>query len=163
MNVLVNLLPDTRQAKLKAARRRQLATSIAVVVWIVCGGVVVLMALYTTSQKLIISGLNSKIADNTQKLENTQGLIDALTTQQHLAALPGLYKNRAFFTKFFNAYGEANPQQVSLATMTLGADNSLTVVGTAPSFAAVGKLARAMEAEHVTIGTGAPTTEPYFT
>ena len=54
MNVLVNLLPDTRQAKLRDRRRRQMVSGIAVAVWVVCGGVMLLMGLYEGSQKLLI-------------------------------------------------------------------------------------------------------------
>ncbi len=164
MSVLINLLPDTRQVKQRDQRRRQLATGIAVAIWVVCGSILVLLTLYTASQKLIISNLTGQISDKQQQLEGIDGLADALTAQQHLVALPGLYAERVFFTKFFNAYGEANPQQVSLTSLTISADNTLAVNGTAPSYAAVAKLARALEAENVTVGkTANKDNQPYFT
>lgn len=164
MSVLINLLPDTRQAKLRERRRRQLVTGIAVVVWIVAGGVVALLSLYVAGQKLAISNANKQIADKKQQLENVPGLMDALTAQQHLTSLPDLYRQRVYLTKFFAAYSEANPQDVALASMTLDATNQLVASGTAKSYLAAAKLARALEAEHVTIGKGAAAgNEPYFT
>jgi hypothetical protein len=81
-----------------------------------------------------------------------------------LAALPGLYAQRAYFTKFFAAYGTANPGEVSLGSLTLDVGNTLTAVGSAQSYAAVGKLARALEAVNVTVGADAKKDNlPYFT
>jgi len=163
MSVLINLLPDTRQTKLRDRRRRQLFTGIAVSVWAVCGAALVLMGLYETSQKLLISSATNKINANKTKLEATPGLLDALTAQQHLSSLPGLYSQRTYLTKFFDAYTEANPSGVVLTSLTVDGSNVLTVNGTAQSYESVAKLARALEAEHVTLGKDASTgNQPYF-
>jgi Tfp pilus assembly protein PilN len=163
MNILINLLPDTRQIKLKERRRRQLMTGIALVVWAVCGGALVLLGLYTASQKILISNNTKQIADKETRLKDTTGLIDALTAQQHLTSLTGLYSQRVYLTKFLQVYSESNPAEVSLTSMSVDASNALTVNGTATTYLAVAKLARALEAQNVTLGQNAgPDNQPYF-
>jgi hypothetical protein len=164
MNVLVNLLPDTRQVKQRDARRRQLATGIAIALWVICGGLVVLLFLYNTSQRLIVGSLTSSIAGKEKQLQGTTGLTDALTAQQHLASLPTLYGQRTYFTNFLNAYAEANPTDITLSSLAVDASNALVVNGQGKSYAAVAKLAKALEAEHVTVGQNASQgNQPYFT
>ncbi len=164
MSVLINLLPDTRQAQQQDIRRRQMITGIAVGVWAVCGGLLLLLGLYTASQKLVINNITGEINQKKQQLESTDKLLDALTAQQHLAALPGLYNQRAYLTKFFTAYTQANPSEVQLSSLALDASGSLTVNGTGLSYAAIAKLAKALEAVNITIGSGASATnQPYFT
>jgi len=164
MNVLINLLPDTRQVKQKNSRRRQLLTGVAVALWAVCGGILVVLMLYAASQKLLINNLTSQINDKQAQLKGIEGLTDALTAQQHLASLPGLYSQRAYFTKFFDAYTQANPSDVTLTSMTIDATNTLSVNGNAKSYNAAAKLAKALEAENITVGKNASQgNQPYFT
>ncbi|HEX3082143.1 MAG TPA: PilN domain-containing protein [Candidatus Saccharimonadia bacterium] len=163
MSTLINLLPDLRQAKLKDRRRRQLVTGLGVVVWAVCGGVVVLLWLYSAGQKVIISNYTKSIADKEQSLEQVTGLVDALTANQHLASLPALYDKRVFLTKFFQAYQEADPITIALSSLQVDPAGLLTVLGTAPSYAEVAKLDRTLEASNIKVGTGAAAANsPYF-
>lgn len=163
MSILVNLLPDIRQAKLRERHRRQLMSGVAVLVWAVCGGVIVVMSLVWAGQKGIIANHNEKIAASTKTLKEEAGLIDALTAQQHLVSLTGLYDKRTYLSKFFTAYIESNPLEISLNSMTVDTQNTLVVTGAGKSYASVAKLARALEAANVTIGTAAaPTNAPYF-
>jgi hypothetical protein len=164
MNVLINLLPDTRQAKIVAKRRRQMMTAVAVSVWAVCGGTLVLLTLYTASQKLLINQKTAEIQVKENQLRQVDGLIDALTAQQHSASLPALYGQRVYLTKFFAAYAASNPKDVTLSSLTIDASNALTVNGTAASYAAAAKLARALEANNIKVGQDAKdNNQPYFT
>ena len=164
MSVLINLLPDLRQAKLRDKRRRQLASGVAVVTWSVCGGAIVLLSIYWGGQKAFIAAKSSSITDKIQQLRDVPGITDALTAQEHIAALPGLYGKRVYISKFLSAYSASNPTEIALSSLTLDATNSLKVTGTANSYAAVAKLARALEQSNITVGPNAQTTnEPYFT
>lgn len=164
MNVLINLLPDTRQVKQRDRRRRQFVSGAAIMIWVVCGIVLLLLTLYTASQKILINNATNTIKQKEAEISGLDGLTDALTAQQHLAALPGLYGQRAYFTKFFAAYSEANPTEVALTSMNIDATNGLIVNGSAKSYAAAAKLAKALQAEHVTIGKDAnqAADQPYF-
>jgi Tfp pilus assembly protein PilN len=163
VSILVNLLPDFRQAKLKERRRRQLVTGVAVVTWAVCGGIILLLTIYVTGQKVAIGVLSNSIKEKTKQLQNISGLTDALTAQQHLAALPGLYEKRVYMTKFFEAYSAADPAEITLGSMTIDAQNAMIISGTGRSFAAVAKLDRALEASNVKVGKdSSASNEPYF-
>jgi Tfp pilus assembly protein PilN len=163
VSILINLLPDTRQAKLREKRRRQMVGGVSVLVWIVCGGIVALMTIYELGQTALIAGHTKSINDNKTKLQAVPGLMDALTAQQHLASLPGLYDKRAYMTKFLQAYTDVNPTDVTLSSMALDGQNALVVRGSAKTYASVAKLARALEAANVKIGPNAAEgNTPYF-
>jgi Tfp pilus assembly protein PilN len=164
MSVMLNLLPDVRQAKLRERRRRQLASGIAVLVWIICGTVIVLLTVIVTGQKVAVGVLTGQIASKTKQLQAVDGLPDALTAQQHLAALPGLYGQRVYMSKFFDAYQQADPTTITIGSMTIDSTNALVVTGTAKTFADVAKLDRAMEASNVKVGRdSAAGNSAYFT
>jgi Tfp pilus assembly protein PilN len=164
VSILINLLPDTRQAKLKERHRRQLVGGVSVLVWAVCGGIVALMTIYQLGQAAVIAGHTKSIKENTKELEAIPNLLDALTAQQHSASLPSLYAKRVYMTKFFDAYTEANPSEVRLNSLGIDTANTLIVNGVGRSYAAVAKLARTLEASNVKVGPNAASTNPpYFT
>jgi hypothetical protein len=164
MSIVVNLLPDVRQAKLREHRRRQLASGIAVMIWVVCGVTLILMLVIITGQKVAINLATKDIQDKTGQLKQVTGLTDALTAQQHMAALPGLYGQRVYMTKFFDAYQQADPRTITVNSMAVDSTNVLSVVGTSGTMADIAKLDRALEASNVKVGTtAAPTNSPYFT
>lgn len=164
MSTLINLLPDLRQAKLRERHRRQLVTGISIATWIACGVVVAVMFVIVGGQQLVISSATTNIKNKEQQLQGISGLSDAVTVNQHLAALPGLYANRVYLTKFFKAYTQADPVSISIASLAVDAQNVLTLRGTAPNYAEVAKLDRAMSLSNVKVGTGsAAGNNPYFT
>jgi Tfp pilus assembly protein PilN len=163
MSVAINLLPDIRQTKLQDQSRRRLITVVAVSIWAVSAAVVLLLFLFSQGQKVVINDLTKKIASKEQTLKTMPGLIDALTAEQHLLSVTNLFGQRVYFTKFFAAYSESNPSQVTLDSLSIDASNVLTVGGTAPSYASVAKLTEAMQKQHVSFGNGASASnQPYF-
>ncbi len=163
MSMLINLLPDLRQAKLRERRRRQLAIGISVVVWSLCGGIVVVLVLSSAGQKLAINRLSSDITANEQSITAVPNIVEALTAQQHLDSLKTLYSKRVYLTKFFTAYSQADPKDISIASLNIDSQNIMTVSGAGASFASVAKLAKALEALNVTVGTGSASgNSPYF-
>ncbi|HEY2004235.1 MAG TPA: PilN domain-containing protein [Candidatus Saccharimonadia bacterium] len=164
MSILINLLPDVRQAKLRERRRKQMASGIAVMVWVICGGVVVLLSVYVAGQKVAINVLSGSIKDKESKLQSISGLPDALNAEEHLASLGNLYSKRVYMTKFFDAYQQADPQDAVLNSLTVDASNTMTVTGEAKTYADVAKLDRALAASNVQVGTNAKASnQPYFT
>ncbi len=164
MSAMINLLPDIRQAKLREKRRRQMMSGTAVATWIVCGVIILGLSLTTAAEKFLISKANTDAKKNISDLNNVTGLIDALTANQHLKSLPGLYSKRVYMTKFFKALSESDPADITLSSLTVDELNSLTVSGGARTYASVAKLARALAASNLQVGTAAsPTNPPYFT
>jgi hypothetical protein len=163
VSVLVNLLPDVRQAKLREHRRRQLVSGVSILVWIVSGSVVALLTLYTVGQKAVIYTTTNDIQKNETNLKNISQLPAALTASAQAAALPSLYSQRTFMSKFFAVYEQASPTDITLNAMTTDNQNNLTISGSGPSYAEIAKLARALAASNVNVGTGAATgNTPYF-
>ncbi|HVQ43644.1 MAG TPA: PilN domain-containing protein [Candidatus Saccharimonadia bacterium] len=163
MSTLINLLPDLRQAKLRERRRRQLVSGVSVTIWIVCGAVVALMSIIAAGQKVSISNHTKAITQGKTDLENVAGLLDALTAEEHLKALPALYDQRVYLTKFFKAYSEASPVSTTISSLSADNQNVLTVRGVAPTYAEVAKLARALIGSNVTVGSSAlASNSPYF-
>jgi len=163
MPILINLLPDVRQAKLRESRRRQLVTGVSIMVWVICGSAVLLMSLYAGGQKVIINNYTHDISVQEAQLENVPGIVAAYTAQQHLAALPQLYSQRVYMTRFLQAYTEADPTTIALTALSLDASGALIVQGNSDTYASVAKLARALTASNVTVGTGAQSANvPYF-
>ena len=164
MSVRLNLLPDLRQAKIREANRRKLATTGTILVCAVAVGIVLVLGLYNGGQKVIINNDSNQIKSKMADLTNMSGLIDALTAQAHASSLPDLYSQRVYYSHFFAAYQAADPTDVSISSLAVDETNTMKVSGTANSYTAVAKLARALAADNLTIGTGSATTnEAYFT
>lgn len=164
MSAMINLLPDIRQAKLREKRRRQVMSGVAIATWVVCGVIVLALSLATAAEKVLISASTKSAKNKIEQLQNVPGIIEALTAQEHLAALPGLYSQRVYMTKFFKALSESDPSDMTLSSLSIDGLNQLTVTGAARSYSSVAKLARALNLSNVSVGTGAaPTNSPYFT
>ena len=164
MSAMINLLPDIRQAKLREKRRRQMMSGSAVIVWVVCGVIILGLSLATAAEKVLITSAKHSASTKIAQLNDVTGLVDALTAQQHLKSLPALYSQRSYMTKFFKALSESDPADITLSSLTVDDLNQLTVTGGARSYASVAKLARALSAAHREVGTGSsPTNDPYFT
>lgn len=164
MSAMINLLPDIRQAKLREKRRRQMMSGAAVATWVVCGVIILGLSLATAAEKVLISNATKDAEKKANALSKQEGIIEALTAQQHLASLPELYSQRVYMTKFFTALSESDPSDITLSSLNIDGLNQLTVTGGARAYASVAKLARALAVTNVKVGTGsAPSNPPYFT
>lgn len=163
MAVRVNLLPDLRQAKLRARHHRQLAAGLATLVCAASIGVVVMLFAYVQVQGLRIHQLQGSINEKQATFLATPELEKMLTTQAHLAALPQLYDQRVLMTRFFNILGTISPRDLALQSLSIDETNTLKITGQARSYALATKLAKALEASNVTIGQDAkPDNQPHF-
>ncbi len=153
MAVLINLLPDVRIAKEKAAHQRQMAISISTLVTAGSVGLIVLLLLINGALSFRISQLTNDIKADQSKLEATQGLKDAFTAQQHLAALPALYDQRVKATKLLTVLAADSPSQFSLSSMSTDEAGAIKISGTARSYATIQKFATAVEKSNHTAAT----------
>jgi hypothetical protein len=145
MSVAINLLPDVRQARIRNDHMRRLATGIAVAIWIVAAIVVGGLIAGIGTQTLVISNLNSKITSDTSQIEGTSGLSTALTTQQILQSLPGLYTGRSYFSKFMPIIASVMPSTVSITAVSTTPSRELTITGTGSSALAVDEFYQALK------------------
>lgn len=164
MSLVVNLLPDLRQARLKEQRQRRLATAISIIVAVSGVGILLLLFAFSVGQQVIMNDLTKKISTKEANIRNTVGVIGALTAQQRLDALSTVWTQRVYMSKFFEAYEQANPNDVTLNDLAIDSNNQLQVSGMAGSYKSVSKLAEAMMQENVTFGKDAKSVnQPYFT
>lgn len=163
MSVLINLLPDVRQAKNRARKLRQISASIATLVVAVSLGSVLLLFLITSGQGLRIKGLTQEIAAKQTELNSKEDLQELVTLQQHLNSLPGLYDRRVYMTKFFELLSIVSPTEVSINNIELQSSTAVMFNGNARSYAAIDKFVKAMEAANISLGEEAKEgNTPYF-
>lgn len=147
----INLLPEVRVAKLQAAHKRRLSTTITVLVGLVLGGVIIGL--------LLIIGYyigETKIRTNTAK--NLQAEVDkskdleenATTVQQHLASFVSLNGKRVSASVIFGQLVKTIPPDVTVTTFSLTDANSAAIGGTAPSYKELGVFAQALQDYNVT-------------
>lgn len=164
MSAKINLLPDVRQAKLQDKQRRQLAISVAVGAVIVSAGLLVVGFLIIQGQNLRISGLTSSISSKKQQIASFPDVKKILGTQAKIAALPGLYSQRAIITKLLNTLSATEPPDVDFTALSLTSSSQLSLSMEGKSYLAAARVAKALEAANVTVGTGANTgNKPFFT
>ncbi|HSH31161.1 MAG TPA: PilN domain-containing protein [Candidatus Saccharimonadales bacterium] len=164
MTAKINLLPDIRQAKVRSQQQRRLAAGIGTLVCALAIGAVVVLALVLGAQKLRLGVLQNSINASQEQLAAVTDLKEMLTVQQHLAALPGLYNQRAYLTRFFDTLQAVSPTQFAVSSVEVDSQNNLEFNGSAQSYNLVSKFAQALEASNLTLGPGATlTNQPYFT
>jgi Tfp pilus assembly protein PilN len=140
MSVAINLLPDVRLARIRAQHIRHLVTGIAVAIWIVVAIIVGALFGGIGAQTLVLNNVNNQIQTDISSINGTNGLSDALTTQQRLVNLPGLYNSRTYYSKFMPILAAAMPPNVTVTNISTTPANSLTITGTGSSALAVDTL-----------------------
>ena len=163
MSVLVNLLPDLRLKRQRDKQRRQLATTISIIVMSVCGAFIVIMIIVTSGQSALISSAKNDIVTKKAKLSSMEGLMPALSAQARLKSLSSLYSQRNLMTKLISVFSEVSPTTMQINSFKFDqAENKIEIAGITKTYAEAAKLDRALEAAHVTIGSGTMG-DPYFT
>lgn len=155
MSVQINLLPDLRQTKLKERARRRLAGVIMSVVVAGCAAVIVLGVGITQAQNLQIRNLTNQIKTDQAQLSATPNIQDMLTVQRNMNSLSMLYGQKVQLSKFFKLLSNIDPKDVVVNHVILDSTNTLDAQGQAKTFTSASKLAQAMMASGVTLGSNA--------
>jgi Tfp pilus assembly protein PilN len=164
MNVQLNLAPEIYQASQRAKQRRQIATSVGVLVGSISIGIVVVGVLVLASQKVLLTALNGAVKDRQTKVAQYADLPAAATAQQHLATWFQLSGSQGKFSKFFQILQDFAPQGVAATSIGIDGSNTITMSGSANSYSLVTKFAKALEGSNVQVGPNhAATNQPYFT
>ncbi|HUC86894.1 MAG TPA: PilN domain-containing protein [Candidatus Saccharimonadales bacterium] len=164
MNVRLNLAPEVYQASQRAKQRKQLATSIGVLVSAVSVGIVVVSLIILGGQKVLLAALNNSVKQRQNKVSQYAELGTAATAQQHLQAWSQLAGTQGHFSNFFQILQDFAPQGVAATQVSVDNTNTITMTGDANSYDLVTKFAKALEASNVQVGPShAATNQPYFT
>src|SRR5258708_39273429 len=131
--VQFNLLPDSKLARVKSSRSRNLLVSAAVFSAIASAGLFLIL-LSTTSviQKKQLSDADKAIASDTAKLQSMTGLDKMITVQNQLSTLVDLHKNKHVSSRIFSYLPEVTPTHVSLGRVVMDFNaNATQIDGTA--------------------------------
>jgi Tfp pilus assembly protein PilN len=145
MPTLINLLPDSKQDRLKAARTRQLAISLSIIVLIVAVAVPVILLVIKGSQALYLNRTQDQIDERKAKVKSFPNIVTMLTVKDHLESLPALYQQRLLTSKLVDYLPKLLPADVRLTDLEVSDDGSLQLSGTSPSYSSVEKLFVALQ------------------
>jgi len=155
--ITINLLPDVRIQRLKAAHQRRLALSSMILVVVVSSALLLVGFLIVSAQNLQINNLTQSIKDKHADIAGIPDVSNILATQQTLVSLDGLYANRVRLSAFFTLLQNISPKDVSIHSLALADGNIITITGLAKDYLTASQLAKAMETSS-TDGKGNVTT-----
>lgn len=159
----INLAPEVYQSHQREKKLHRTATTIGTLVVVVAVGLVGVGVVILGGQKAALAVLNNNIKNSQAKVQTYAELPKAATSQQHSVTLGELYKQRIRFSRFFSVLQSIAPPGIGLTSISITADNTLQIGGTARSYDQVTKFTKALEAVNVTVGQNAsPTQQPYF-
>ena len=163
MSTKINLLPDVRQAKMQDQQRRHLAISLVVGSVVGVAAILIVAFVVVQGQHLRINQLTSSISSKKQQVASYPDIKTILSLQAKSDALPGLYSQRTTMTKLLSILSSLEPQDVDFTAVSVtGPTLSITAEG--KSYLAAARIANALKAANVTVGTGAQAgNKPFFT
>lgn len=132
----INLIPDVKLSLLKARKQRTLVTSIAVLVSLAAGGVVVLLAVYVFgAQSVLQLQADGAIKDEYQKLSQVKDLPQTLTVQSQLSEIDSLHSEKIISSRIFDVLSTVVPtgkNRVVINKLAMNSeDGTVTVDATA--------------------------------
>lgn len=146
MAILINLLPEVRQAKIKAKRQRHLTIAVAFAVCAVSLAAVAILAVITGGQALVIGQIQKDINNTQTEIQKDPDLPRILTVQSHLGSLSQLYDNRVYMTALFDLLPSVTPTDFAMSSFSIDAGGIITVSGQAKNISLVDKFVKALEA-----------------
>jgi hypothetical protein len=165
----LNLLPDVKKEFIRAQRIRNTVISGAIIVSLVCGGLVALLAVFVyAGQGVIINNLKQQITENHTKLAGQQEINKYLAIQSQLAALDTAAGQRSVYGRVLDALPALNPaapNNVTLYDFSINkADSSATMSGQAATFEVVNNFKNTLEKSALvyTDSTGKEFNTPLF-
>lgn len=128
--VQLNLLPRIKKEFIKAQRTKRLFIVGSILVSGVFVGLVVLLLMYTITQRVLISNLQTSIDKNVKTLQDEKDLDKILTVQNQLNALPELYKQKPATERVFSFINGLVPSGVELHEFNLNfSESTMTIKG----------------------------------
>lgn len=145
MRTQVNLLPSTKQDKLKASRTRQLVITVGSVLLLAAIALPIVLFVSKSTQIVVLKRTQTQIDERMKQVEETPNIHTMLTVQADLASLPSLYSQRLLVSDLFSILPSVTPTDVKLSSQKISTDGSIEFTGTASSYAAVNKFFEALQ------------------
>jgi hypothetical protein len=159
----INLVPDVKQELIKAQRVRAGVISMAILVGIIAGGVVVVLAMWVfavqTARNVIT---DNAIKSESEKLSKVEDISNTLTIQNQLSKLSAMHDSKHIDSRLFDILTTINPPEpnnIAITKLTLDSEtSSVTVEGQAvngyPALEVFKKTIAATKFEYTKDGAG---------
>jgi hypothetical protein len=123
----INLIPDVKRELIRAQIQRNAIVSIAIIVAIGAGVIVVLMALYVYgAQAYMMKKANDDITSQYNKLTSVQDLDKMLTIQNQLKTVSSLNDKKYVNSRLYdilNVIVPSSPHSIMLSSVSVGASS----------------------------------------
>ena len=144
MTARLNLAPEVYQNNQRNKRRKQIATTVGVLVSAVALGLVAVGAFLLAGQKVYLATLQSQIESKQQKLKDMPDLQAAATIHEHLTSLDTLSDQKVRMSNFFKILEEYSPQGVIATNLSVNG-TSIELSGVAKNYNLVNKFVKSIE------------------
>lgn len=144
MAVQVNLLPDIKQERIRAARLKRTIISVTTIILVVAVAVPVVLFVLNQGIKLATNRTQAEINERKNTIENFENINTMLTVQSNLDNLPELYQRRAFSTDLLQTITPLLPSEISLSSLEADMSGNIQFIGIAPNFSSVQKFYNAL-------------------
>lgn len=151
MSVQVNLLPNTKQERLKAKRVRQMIIAGCFVAIAIAVAVPTILFFLRLALDLNLDSKQKNIDELKAKIKNTPNIENMLSVKDRLNQLPLLYSNRNQYSEFLTYMLSRVPQDVKLSTVELTDDGTMRILGESPSYELVEKFYESLRQANVSV------------
>lgn len=134
----INLVPDVKQALIKAQRIRSTVVAMSILVGIVSIGVVSVLAFYAYAVQTVRSNiLDGQIKDGSTKLSKVEDLSKILTIQNQLTKISNLNANKNIESRLFDVLTKIippAPNNIQISSLKVDSETgTIKIEGQAPN------------------------------
>lgn len=131
----VNLIPDVKQAFIRAQKMRNMAITLAIVIGVTAGGVVALLALFLGGQAITETVVRDNIKKDFKTFQSIDNIENVLTIQNQLSKISDIHQNKSIDSRVFDllaAINPAAPNDIKISNIKLDPETkNLTIEGSA--------------------------------
>jgi len=137
MAVLINLLPDIKQQRLRAKRRKRNMLLAAMGIMGVGIALPLISGIAIGTQRLLIEREGTRNQQGIEELKSVENINEALTAQNQLRSIYSLKDNGEDYRGFFTILESAISPNVSIQSIAIDASGVMEISGTAKDVDAV--------------------------
>ncbi|QQS21669.1 hypothetical protein IPM09_04090 [Candidatus Saccharibacteria bacterium] len=131
----VNLIPDVKQAFIRAQKMRNMAITLAIVIGVTAGGVVALLALFLGGQAITETVVRDNIKKDFKTFQSIDNIENVLTIQNQLSKISDIHQNKSIDSRVFDLLAAINPpapNDIKISNIKLDPETkNLTIEGSA--------------------------------
>ncbi len=143
----LNLLPDSKLARLKEKRVKQLTISISTVVILASVGLPVFLFVSDLLLQRVIASKQEKIDTLRREFENKEEVQKILTVQSQLRSIPGVEDQRYFASNLLEVIEHVTPNGVAITSLTaINEDGTFEIQILAPTVGEANRIVDSLDA-----------------